>query len=225
MVRLLTDQGVEIDYCADCKGIWLDKGEIFYFTKKPRQIQKELDEAIKRGKPSERICPRTGESMRQIKLLNGKLTLDYSPGSGGIWFDGVELEKLITHFGDEFKLRFDRGTVPLEEKIPSVPVSLAALPNLVVRSGAVLVFLYGLLTVILITLTLYTDLTPLFALIIGVVIATIQFVFGPYLTDISLRWFYNMSWVNYEELPTSLTNYAKQCKNCHNPGTYGSVTG
>jgi Zn-dependent protease with chaperone function len=220
MVPVLTEQGVEVDYCTDCKGIWLDPGEIFYFTRKPKQIQKELDEAIKLGTPSERICPRTGENMLEIKLLNGKLSLDYSPASGGIWFDGVELEKLITHFGDEFRLRFDRGTVPSEEKIPSVPISLVALPNLVVRSAAVLVLLYGLLTLILITLTLYTDLTPFFALIIGVVIATIQFVFGPYLTDISLRWFYKMSWVNYEELPASLTNFVKStCRsnNMKNP--------
>jgi heat shock protein HtpX len=214
MIPVLTEQGVEVDYCRHCKGIWLDPGEIFYFTKKPRQIQTELDEAIKLGTASDRICPRTGENMQEIKLLNGRLTLDYSPASGGIWFDGAELANLITHFGDEFNLRFDRGTVPSEEKTPSIPVSLAALPNLVVRSVAVLIFLYGLLTFILITLTLYTDLTPFFALIIGVVIATIQFVFGPYLTDISLRWFYKMSWVNYGALPSSLTNFIKTtCRN------------
>ena len=220
MVPVFTDQGVEIDFCPDCRSIWLDKGEIFYFAKKPKQIQRELDEAIKQGTPSERISPRTGEKMLEIKLLNGNLTLDYSPASGGIWFDGAELEKLITHFGDDFRLRFDRGTVPSEEKVPSIPVSLAALPNLVVRSAAVLVLLYGFLTLILITLTLYTDLTPFFALIIGIVIATVQFLLGPYLTDISLKWFYKMSWVTYEALPASLTNFiGSTCKsnNMKNP--------
>jgi len=209
MIPVFTDQGVEVDYCPDCRGIWLDKGEIFYFTKKPALIQRELDEAIKIGTPSERICPRTGKNMLEIKLVKGELSLDYSPASGGIWFDGEELEKLITHFGDEFRLRFDRGTVPSEEKIPSIPISLAALPNLVVRSAAVLVLLYGLLTLILITLTLYTALTPFFALIIGVLIAGVQFVLGPYLTDVSLRWFYKMSWIDYGELPVSLTNFIK----------------
>jgi heat shock protein HtpX len=214
MISVFTDQGAEIDFCPGCKGIWLDKGEIFYFTKKPMEIQKELDEAIKLGKPSERICPRTGKSMQEIKLLKGQLTLDYSPSSGGIWFDGTELEKLITHFGDELRLRFDRGTVPSEEKIPALPVSLAALPNLVLRSTAVLVMLYGCLTLILITLTLYTDLTPLMALVMGVVIAAVQFVLGPYLTDLSLRWFYKMSWVDYEELPVTLRNFIRStCTN------------
>jgi Zn-dependent protease with chaperone function/Zn-finger nucleic acid-binding protein len=209
MMSVFTDQGAEIDFCPGCKGIWLDKGEIFYFTKKPVEIQQELDDAIKLGTPSERICPRTGKSMQEIKLLRGQLTLDYSPSSGGICFDGAELEKLITQFGDEFSLRFDRGTLPSEEKVPALPVSLAALPNLVFRSTAVLVMLYGCLTLILITLTLYTDLTPLMALVIGVVIAAVQFLLGPYLTDLSLRWFYKMSWVDYEELPVTLRNFIR----------------
>ncbi len=220
MVPVFTDQGVEIDFCPDCRGIWLDKGEIFYFTKKPKQIQRELDEAIKQGTPSERISPRTGEKMLDIRLLNGNLTLDYSPTSGGIWFDGVELESLATHFGTDFKLSLDRGTMRQEEPKVSVPASLSALPNLVFRSATVLVLLYGFLTLVLITLTLYTDLTPFFALTIGIVIATVQFLLGPFLTDISLRWFYKMSWVNYEELPASLTSFIRStCKsnNMKNP--------
>lgn len=214
MVPVFTGQGVEIDSCPDCKGIWLDKGEIFYFTKKSADIQKELNEAIKQGRPSERICPRTGKNMQEIKLLKGKLILDYSPSSGGIWFDSEELENLITHFRNQFNLRFDSGTVPSEEEIPPRPGGLPPLPNLLIRSTMVLTFLYGLLTLILITLTLYTGLTPLFALIIGIAIAAFQFLLGPYITDISLRWFYKMSWVRYEQLPVFLRNFiVGTCKN------------
>lgn len=207
MIPVLTDQGVEVDYCPECKGIWLDKGEIFYFVKRPARVQKELEHAIKFGKPSEQTCPRTGKSMQEIKLLQGELTLDYSPSSGGIWFDGAELEKLMTHYGEEFTLRFDRGTLPSEEKVLSVPLSLPSLPNLVVRSGMVLVFLYGLLTLVLITLTLLTNLTPAFALTIGIIVAAIQFILGPYLTDLSLKWFYKVSWVQYDQLPPFLATF------------------
>ncbi|UCE55286.1 MAG: M48 family metalloprotease [Desulfobacterales bacterium] len=207
MIPVFTEQGVEIDYCPACKGIWLDKGEIFYFTKKPKDILKELNAAIKQGKPSERICPRTGKNMQEIELLKGKITLDYSPASGGIWFDRKELSKLRAHFGDKFKIRVDRATIPSEEKIPPAPASLPALPNLFIRSTSVLIFLYGLLTIILITLTLYTGLTPRAALIIGVATAAIQFILGPFLTDISLRWFYNLSWVKHEDLPDFLKDF------------------
>jgi heat shock protein HtpX len=214
MVPVFTGQGVEVDSCPDCKGIWLDKGEIFYFTRKPAEIQKELNEAIKGGKPIERICPRTGKNMQEISLLKGKLILDYSPSSGGIWFDAAELEKLETYFGDKFRLKFDRGTAPTEKEIPSRPVSLPPLPNLVVRSTAVLVFLYGLLSLILITLTLYTGLTPLGALIILIAIAAFQFLLGPYMTDLSLRWLYKMSWINYGRLPVYLRTFiVSTCRN------------
>ena len=220
MVPILTEQGVEIDFCPDCKGIWLDKGEIFYFTKKPSEIQKELDEAIKLGKPSDGICPRTGKNMEGIKLLNGKLILDYSPSSGGIWFDSDELNKLISLFGDKFKLRFDRRTIPSEEKIPLRTPSLPPIPNFFMRSAMVLVLLYVLLAFILITLTLYTGLTPLSALLIGTAVAAFQFLLGPYLMDISLSWLYNMSWVEYKSLPAFLRNFIEStCKknNMKNP--------
>jgi heat shock protein HtpX len=207
MIPVLTDQGVEVDYCQKCQGIWLDRGEIYYFVKKPARVQKELENAIKLGTPSERTCPRTGKNMQEIKLLEGELTLDYSPLSGGLWFDGAELEKLMTHYGEEFKLRFDRGTLPSEEKVVPVPLGLPSLPNLVVRSGMVLIFLYGLLGLVLITLTLVTDLTPTFALIIGVIIAAVQFILGPYITDLSLKWFYKVSWTDYDQLPPYLSTF------------------
>ena len=92
MFPVFTQQGVEIDYCSHCEGVWLDKGEIFYFTKKPKGILKELNAAIKQGKQSEIICPRTGKNMQEIEVLNGALVLEYSPVSGGLWFDGGELE-------------------------------------------------------------------------------------------------------------------------------------
>ena len=55
LVPVYTEQGVEIDYCSECRGIWLDKGEIFYLTQKPSELQKELDEAVKLWKPSEEL--------------------------------------------------------------------------------------------------------------------------------------------------------------------------
>ncbi|MFC1557788.1 M48 family metalloprotease [candidate division KSB1 bacterium] len=220
MLPTLTKQGVEVDRCPDCKGIWLDKGEIFYFSKKPAEIQRELSKAIPQSTPSERICPRTGENMKEIKLLKDKLTLDYSPSSGGIWFDDRELKKLITYFGDKFKLSIDKGTELLEEKIPPAPVFLPSLPNLFIRSVSVLVMLYGLLTIGLIALTIFTDVPPIAALFLGIAIATFQFLLGPYITDISLGWFYKMSWIKYEDLPVFLRDFITiTCgnKNMENP--------
>lgn len=211
LVPSYTEQGVEIDYCPECRGIWLDKGEIFYFTKKLSELQKELDEAIKLWKPSERICPRTGKNMDEITLSKGQVILDYSPHSRGIWFDRGELEKLTKDFGDRFKLKIDKETMPSTDETPpsSRTTALPVLPNLFLRSAAVLVFLYGLLTLVLIFLTIYTDMTPAFALVIGCIIVAIQFLLGPFITDLSLRWMYSMSWVSYDKLPGYLDSFIK----------------
>jgi heat shock protein HtpX len=220
MFPVFTEQGVVIDYCPHCEGVWLDKGEIFHFTKKPKGILKELNAAIKQGKLSERICPRTGKNMQEIEMLSGALILEYSPASGGLWLDKGELEKLTTKFGTKIRLKIDRTTMPPEEEIPPAPASLPALPNLFIRSTSVLIFLYGLLTLILITLTLYTDLTPGGALIIGITTAAIQFLLGPFLTDISLQWFYKLSWAKHEDLPNFLRDFiTSTCKenNMKNP--------
>jgi Zn-dependent protease with chaperone function/Zn-finger nucleic acid-binding protein len=212
LVPVLTGQGVEVDYCPKCKGIWLDKGEIFYFSRKPRAFEKELREAITQGKPSERTCPRTGESMEEIALMDGQLRIDYCPTCGGMWFDAGELNKLTTQVGGAFKLRFDQNTMPAAK--PGAPLpkpgALPALPNLFIRSAAVLVFLYGLIGLFLLTLTLYTALTPTFAVVIGVVIAVIQFLLGPFITDFVLGAFYNMSWVSYDGLPAYLSSFIRQ---------------
>ena len=57
----LTEQGVEVDTCPVCKGVWLDRGEVFYFTNKPFEMQRRLDDAIREGGVSDRTCPKTGE--------------------------------------------------------------------------------------------------------------------------------------------------------------------
>ena len=54
LVSVLTDVGTEIDACPACKGVWLDRGEIFYFIKGPGEIEKEIEEVIEQGAASER---------------------------------------------------------------------------------------------------------------------------------------------------------------------------
>jgi Zn-dependent protease with chaperone function len=78
------------------------------------------------------------------------------------------------------------------------------LPNLALRSTALLVLLYGMLSLILIAVVELGGLTPGGALIIGVIIAFLQFLLGPFLMDWSLRWFYQCRFVEPDELPEHL---------------------
>ena len=44
-------QGVEIDYCPDCRGVWLDRGEL---DKLLRQADDDWDDDDGRGRPDDR---------------------------------------------------------------------------------------------------------------------------------------------------------------------------
>lgn len=58
----LTRQGVEIDKCVNCGGVWLDEGEIFHFTKQPTALARALDRCRSQSRPclrvgDRRLCP------------------------------------------------------------------------------------------------------------------------------------------------------------------------
>ena len=46
---VLTKQGVEVDYCDSCGGIWLDKGEIFHFTKRRKELANSLKSGVQQA--------------------------------------------------------------------------------------------------------------------------------------------------------------------------------
>jgi heat shock protein HtpX len=209
---VLTDQGVVVDYCSECGGIWLDKGEIFFFTQKPEVLQKELEAAIQNAGPTDRACPGTGEAMESLKLFNGTLTVDYCRSSGGIWLDSGEARRLSEGFDKGFNIRFDKKTASDTAASPSRPRTavLPALPNLFVRSVTVMLFLYGFVFLVLIAVTIFTELPPGFAVITGVILVTFQFITGPFITDLSLKWFYSLTWVPYSALPDHLSSFIRK---------------
>ena len=52
-VLQMTDrQGIEIDYCPQCRGVWLDRGEL------DKLIDRSLDEAPTSGSPGPQATPR-----------------------------------------------------------------------------------------------------------------------------------------------------------------------
>ena len=40
MVETMTKGGVLVDICKTCKGVWLDRGEVFFFSRKPRELER-----------------------------------------------------------------------------------------------------------------------------------------------------------------------------------------
>lgn len=91
---VLTRQGVEVDHCDTCEGVWLDRGELFHFARKPKRVSQRLDQALTAQRPTDKRSPPTGEPMVEITWPGGA-HINYCPGSGGLWFDASELKALL----------------------------------------------------------------------------------------------------------------------------------
>ncbi len=235
----MTKQGVEVDACDSCGGVWLDRGEIYLFAKKPELVEGKLKEAVKeaagKGKPTGRNCPKTGEPMMEIRYPGGP-AIDACMKTGGLWFDKGELNELL---GSEKQVRidFDRKTAvpppppvipspPAPEPEPSAPpaavsfrdrdrkTALAAgllpLPNLALRSLTTLVGLYALLGLGLIIASETGYIGTGLAVGVGVAVVLLQFLAGPFIMDLSLRWLYRMEWVPVSGLPRHLQSFVEK---------------
>ena len=97
MIVLEVDQ-VEIDYCIECGGIWLDAGELEILLEEPEKVEKVLRNAIPVPKTSDsfRKCPICLKKMEEIELgIESKIYIDRCKSGHGLWFDRGELEEVI----------------------------------------------------------------------------------------------------------------------------------
>jgi heat shock protein HtpX len=212
LIPRLTRQGVEVDYCEKCKGFWLDRGEIFHFTKNPKKLAAMISEGLKHPRPTDRKDPRTSTPLMEISILSEKTVIEVSEKTGGIWLDEGELEKMVQSAPGLLAIDIDQsvedpaktgGIAPRQEAKPA----LTSLPSLAFRSSMTIFFLYSLLTLVLITFAELTGMAPGAALLIGFVVLVIHFILGPWLMDFFLNWFFKIKWKNLDEFPEHLGQF------------------
>ena len=97
IVVLELDQ-VEIDYCANCGGIWLDSGELELLLESKTEREK-LMASFKEDTTSKEkrySCPICGKRMRKVLVgENEQVLVDKCSKDHGIWFDKGELNSII----------------------------------------------------------------------------------------------------------------------------------
>lgn len=89
---------VEIDYCANCSGIWLDKGELellYSVDESENDLQKLFSETSSINEKSYK-CPLCRKRMKKNQFNNSEVVIDKCPDNHGLWFDKGELEKVLT---------------------------------------------------------------------------------------------------------------------------------
>jgi len=90
---------IEIDYCTECKGIWLDKGELDLLTGGKNETN--LFDAFfpsQKIKEKKRKCPICLKKMAKhvFKHKEKQVLLDACGDRHGIWFDEGELLEIVS---------------------------------------------------------------------------------------------------------------------------------
>ena len=103
-------EDVEIDYCTDCGGIWLDAGELELLLNEPDKAKGLLDSFRIDSESDEKIrkCPICDKKMQKIVIGSSKpvLLIDKCRRGDGLWFDKGELQDI-----------FDRAELDKDDKI------------------------------------------------------------------------------------------------------------
>lgn len=108
---------VEIDYCTDCGGIWLDAGELEMLLGEPEKAAQLLASFKIDSKSAEkpRRCPICNKKMKKIIVGASApvLLIDKCPRDHGLWFDKGELHDI-----------FDRAQLDKDNKIQKLLVDM-----------------------------------------------------------------------------------------------------
>jgi len=106
-------EDVEIDYCTDCGGIWLDAGELELLLNEPDKAKGLLDSFRIDSESDEKIrkCPICDKKMQKVVVGSSKpvLLIDKCRRGDGLWFDKGELQDI-----------FDRAELDKEDKIQNL---------------------------------------------------------------------------------------------------------
>ena len=95
MIAIELDQ-VEVDYCTDCGGIWLDAGELELLLEDSQDTEQLLSSFTPQPKCKERKrkCPICLKKMQKI-LVGDNLLIDKCARADGLWFDKGELQNIL----------------------------------------------------------------------------------------------------------------------------------
>jgi len=100
---------VEIDYCLNCKGIWLDAGELELLLGSSTETEEFLNSFNIDDQTKERKlkCPICNKKMEKTLVIGDKkVRIDKCKANHGIWFESGELEDILkmASFGKDDKI-------------------------------------------------------------------------------------------------------------------------
>lgn len=194
MKAVLTKKGVEIDICSSCGGVWLDKGELYFFIR-ATFLQKYQIHGLQNSRLSSHVCPKCHSKMKEGQIPGFPYWVEECSACHGIYFDAQEFEKI-----QKSKLFKNIQKDSFKKVYPF------RIPSLALTTGIVCFSLYGLLFAVIVFL-METMTLPVWAgsaLLLCFVL--LQFYFAPIFLDWQLRFFGSLDWVPLEKLPSHFKN-------------------
>jgi Zn-finger nucleic acid-binding protein len=96
MMVVLELEKLEIDYCPECGGIWLDSGELELLFEDLPEYEKFLESFKTQKNVKEKIqrCPKCNFKMEKV-LSSNNVLIDRCKNDYGLWFDKNELQTLV----------------------------------------------------------------------------------------------------------------------------------
>lgn len=91
----LLKNGLVVDTCAKCRGVWLDRGELLRFTSNKEFAQLGIDQLAWNSTEVQRQCPHCQHRMLQGAFADSSIEIDYCSQCEGVWFDAFELKRVI----------------------------------------------------------------------------------------------------------------------------------
>lgn len=99
-----TSEGVTLNFCNGCHGLWFDKGELALYCETESDMP-HLDDLIAHAQKTTYTCPRpvcAQTALVEVPYMAGEeLHVDWCPTCHGAWLDAGELpkaEQLATRF-------------------------------------------------------------------------------------------------------------------------------
>ena len=88
-------EGIEVNQCSNCKGIWFDFKELDELEDTVLNEDDVKGTLVWDKKPSERKCPKCAKLMMGFNYRLNDLYLEYCENKHGYWLDKGEEERVI----------------------------------------------------------------------------------------------------------------------------------
>ena len=102
---VVEQEKIELDYCTDCSGVWFDSGELELMLElvglegSSLTVTDMLSFPEAKTTEKKRKCPICNQKMKKVTIgREPHILIDVCLEEHGLWFDGGEVNELITQY-------------------------------------------------------------------------------------------------------------------------------